>query len=62
LGGAGRVIEAGDALDASGAFGGGDVFGVNQPADAGPQTRAKTGINKAAIRVTRANMKQAELR
>jgi hypothetical protein len=61
LGGAGRILEAGDVF-ASGAFGGGDAFGVNQPADAGPQTRAKTGINKAAIRVIRANMKQAKLR
>jgi hypothetical protein len=57
LGGAGRarradgVLDAGDA--AGGALGAGSGFGENQPADAGPQTRAK-----AAIRVMRANMKQ----
>jgi hypothetical protein len=56
LGGVGRVLDAGEAFAAGNALGAGDGFGVNQPADAGPETRAK-----AAIRAMRANMKEAEL-
>jgi hypothetical protein len=60
LGGVGRTLDAGVVLTAGGAaagvLGAGVGLGVNQPAVAGPQTRAK-----AAIRKMRANMEQAEL-
>jgi hypothetical protein len=68
LGGAGRALDVGEAFAATNIFaaGGGlaagGALGVNQAADAGPQARTKTVINKAAIKERRTNMREAEHR